>query len=88
VAQEQETAKAAGAKERATGLAQRLATARTFVVILIVLLAVILVGQNLAPVPVSVFGVMFHVPGILWYVLLFACGALVGIWLEGRRRAE
>jgi len=54
----------------------------------IVLLAIILIVQNWALVRISVFGVTFDLPGTLWYALLFTCGALVGVWLGGRWRAQ
>lgn len=88
MAEEQQQAKPAGARERAVGVARSAGTARTFGAMLIVLLTIILIVQNWALVRISVFGIMFDVPGTLWYVLLFAFGALVGIWLESRRRAE
>jgi len=86
VAEERQTAKPAGAKERVSAAARSVTGAKAFFTILIALLAIILIVQNWAPVPLSIFGVTFHLPGTLCYVLLFACGMLVGIWLEGRRR--
>ena len=88
MAQQQQPPKLAGVRERARTVTQRAGTARIFVVVLIVLLAILLIVGNWAPIRISVWGTMFDVPGILWYVLLFACGALVGIWLEGRWRAQ
>ncbi len=88
MAEEQQEAKLAGARERAVGVARSAGTARTFVAMLIVLLTIILIVQNWALVRISVFGITFDLPGTLWYALLFACGGLVGVWFGGRWRAR
>ena len=88
MAQQQQAEKTAGARQRGSEAARRVALTKLFFGGLIALLLFILVYQNWQPVPISVFGISFVLPGTLWYVLIFACGALVGLWLQSRRRAQ
>ena len=88
MADQQQPPKLAGARERVAAVARSAAGPKPFVIGLVLILAVILIRENSALVPISLFGITFNVPGILWYALLFACGALVGVWFEGRWRAR
>ncbi|MFQ5810059.1 MAG: hypothetical protein ACE5JM_10615 [Armatimonadota bacterium] len=86
--EEQQPKKPSSVKERATGAVKALSAARLFVAGLIGLVILFLIYDNREPVPLVILGRSLWLPAILLYVLLLACGALVGIWLEGRRRAQ